>query len=624
MAYRVSTASQLLRNRDGTRDDICKFCCYLPRPHLKLSKSQGRLIRFTGYELDPQRGELRGRDGEPIKLRPKSFAMLQIFATSGRRILSKQELIEAIWPNVHVGEDSLFQCIREIRTALGDDRRELVRLISGRGYLFDTDVSSEASPAPTDSEPAGPADAKADDEAEIAPAPPPPVQMGPRRHRPRPFGLRGSSTFAVIAGLGTVIGLAVAAPIFAPTSLFGRKPPVIAVMPIAAGGDPQLAEMAAGVTERLVDGLAKIDQIRVVAPESTASLSPQAKSVDPADFVVSGELQQSAGSWRVQARMTSVASGEVRWTTSAALDTPASDLSLQQSRLAASLGHPLALRLNALVNSGDLKQSGKGGELPDSNAAVVIQQAMALLNRTSPDRFHAAQAMLEKALAADADNVDLEIALASHLLRGVQTVWYDPADIPATEKRARSLLERALQVKPSYVPALEAYCRFLTATNDISESLVACAKVLSLDPWDGGALFNLGLTETLQGRFEDALATFKQADEYDTPVMARWTWLLGAGLACALLERYDEAAHWLEQSLAITPGTGRTQIVLAAVYHQLGRDQDAKETMAKALALRPGSNATNVALPKNNASPIFIAGSDRIIRLAVEAGLPEH
>lgn len=580
------------------------------------------MIRFADYELDPLRGELRGQDGEPIKLRPKSFAMLQMFATSGRRVLSKQELIEAIWPNVHVGEDSLFQCIREIRSALGDDRRELVRLISGRGYLFDTDVSSKSGPAPTDSGPAAPADAVADGAPEIAPAPP--VHMGPRRPRPRPFGLRGSPVFAVIAGLGTIIGLAAAAPIFAPTSLFGRKPPVIAVMPIAAGGDPQLTEMAAGVTERLVDGLAKIGQIRVVAPRTAAPLSPQGKSVDQADFVVSGELQQSAGSLQVQARMTSVTSGEVRWTTSAALGSAGSDTSLQQSRLAASLGHPLALRLNALVNSGDLKQSGKGDDPADNSAAIVIQQAMAVINQTTLDRFRAAQAMLEKALAANPDNVDLEIALASHLMRGVQTVWYNPADIPATEERARSLLDRALQIKPSYVPSLEAYCRLLTATNEISESLVACAKTLSLDPWDGTALFNLGLSEMLQGRFEESLATFEQADAYGTPEVSRWTWLLGAGIACALLERYGDAAHWLEQSLAVTPGTGRTQIVLAAVYHQLGRDQDAKATMAKALALRPGSNATNVALPKKNASPIFIAGSDRIIHLAVEAGLPEH
>ena len=581
------------------------------------------MIRFAGYELDPQRGELRGHDGEPIKLRPKSFAMLQMFATSGRRVLSKQELIEAIWPNVHVGEDSLFQCIREIRSALGDDRRELLRLISGRGYLFDIDVSNETGTAAAESEAVAPADAATDGEPEPAPAPPP-VRMGPRRHSSRPFGLRGSPAFAVIAGLGTVVGLVAAAPIFAPASLFGRKPPVVAVMPIAAGGDPQLAETAAGVTERLVDGLAKIDQIRVVAPRATASLVPQGKSTDPADFVVSGELQQSAGSWQIQARMTSVASGEVRWTASTALRDADSDLSLQQSRLAASLGHPLALRLNALVNSDDLKQSEKSGEPADSSAAIVIQQAMAVINQTTLDRFRLAQTMLERALAVDPNNVDLEVALASHLMRGVQTVWYNPADIPATENRARSLLDGALQMKPSYVPALEAYCRFLTATNNISESLVACAKTLSLDPWDGTALFNLGLSEMLQGRFEEALATFKQADAYGTPEVSRWTWLLGAGIACAFLERYDEAAHWLEQSLAVTPGTGRTQIVLAAVYHRLGRDQDAKASMAKALALRPGSNATNVSLPTKNTSPVFIAANDRIIQLAVEAGLPEH
>src|SRR6185437_1788627 len=104
-----------------------------------------------------------------------------------------------------------------------------------------------------------------------------------------------------------------------------------------------------------------------------------------------------------------------------------------------------------------LKQSGKDGDSTDNSAAVVIQQAMAVINQTTLDRFRAAQAMLEKALAADPDDVDLEIALASHLMRGVQTVWYNPADIPATEKRARSLLDRALQIKPSYVPSLEAY-----------------------------------------------------------------------------------------------------------------------------------------------------------------------
>lgn len=76
------------------------------------------MLRFAGFELDQQRAELRGTDSAPIKLRPKTFDLLILFTANPGRILSKQELMGAVWPNVHVGEDSLFQCIRELRAAM--------------------------------------------------------------------------------------------------------------------------------------------------------------------------------------------------------------------------------------------------------------------------------------------------------------------------------------------------------------------------------------------------------------------------------------------------------------------------------------------------------------------------
>src|SRR3954469_6489820 len=188
--------------------------------------------------------------------------------------------------------------------------------------------------------------------------------------------------------------------------------------------------------------------------------------------------------------MSNPATGEVRWADSISVGTENSDASLQQIRLAAGVGHPLTLRLNAMINSGS---PTTGRDLPDINAKVVIEQAMASINQTTPERFQAAQAMLEKALPTDPDNVDLQAALAAHLLRGIQKLWYDPAVVPETEQAARAMLERALRNKPTYIPALESYCRFLTATNQFVESLVACGKVLAFDPWDGLALYNLGL-----------------------------------------------------------------------------------------------------------------------------------
>jgi len=517
------------------------------------------VLRFEGYELDPERAELRGPDGEVMRLRRKSFDMLWLFATHARRVLSKQELIEAVWPGVHVSEDGLFQCIREIRSALGDDRRERIRLVSGRGYMFDIVVSNG------------------------------PVPMAAGR---------------------------------ASDGHFAAKPPTIGVMPMTTANDPHLAEMAANVSERLTGGLARIERLRVVTPSPVASTSPQGATTAAADFVVSGELQKSEGKWEARARMTSTSTGEVRWSNSVAVSAEEADLALQQSRLAAGLGHSLALRINALQNCAALMVGGGEGELPAGHAKVVVEQATAIINQTSPERFRAAQEMLEKALAADPDNVDLQVTLASHLLRGIQSVWYDPADVAATESAAQTLLERALQAKPHYLPVLEAYCRFQTATNRLSESLIACGRTLSFDPWHGVALFNLGIAQILQGRFEEALATFKQADAFDTPPFARWTWLLGAGLVCTLMGRYQAALPWLERSLAITPGTGRTHFVLAAVYQQLGRNKDAKAAIAKGLELRPGSTTGNFELPRKNASPFFIAASKRLTQILAELGLP--
>jgi DNA-binding winged helix-turn-helix (wHTH) protein/Tfp pilus assembly protein PilF/TolB-like protein len=581
-------------------------------------------LRFAGFELDQQRAELRGPDGEAIKLRPKTLAMLALFATNAGRVLSKKDLMDAVWPNVHVGEDSLFQCIREIRKALGDDQRQLIKLVSGLGYLFDAEVLeaqvleaqvleaelSEAEPS------VGSATAGAQVPLPVA-APLPEEVIAPEFAPPRRrFGLRGRVAFAVV-GLGAVFGLAIAATISGPARIFGDGQPTIAVLPIASDDDS--AGVAANVTTGLVDGLAKIDNIRVV----TSQFVVKASDGPQADFVVSGELRKSESSWEVRARMTRPATGEVVWTEPVSVAADNSELSLQQSRLTAGIGHPLALRISVLLNSHARAAATDGGSPPGS-AKVVIEQATASIMQTNRERFTTAQTMLEKALAGDPDNVDIAVALAALQLRGIQMVWYSTADSAAAETNAKSILERALRVAPSNIPVLEAYCRFLNATNEFVESLVACARTLNFDPWDGMALYHIGLAQLQLGRFEDALATFKQADRFDTPQVSRWTWRLGVGLTYLLMGHSKDALPWLRESIAITPASGRSYMLLAAAYQDLGQPAEAKTAMEKALALRPGSNLSNVSLPRKNSSPVFLAASERNGQLLVAAGLPER
>ena len=575
------------------------------------------MLRFAGFELDQRRAELRDAGGSPVRLRPKTFDMLYLFAANAGRIVSKQELMEAIWPNIHVGEDSLFQCIREIRTALGDEERSLIKVVSGRGYMFDAEVTGAPADPVAQTEP----ESTATEERTTAPstqihAPPVAQQQSFR-------GLRGWA--AIVVSFCAILGLAAAAPAIAPNLIFSRKPPVVMVMPIAtAKGDAQLASMAGNVTERLSDGLAKIDTIRVVTSRTkpaTALLAGVSAPVTDADFLVNGELQRSPNAWTLEARMTDTATGEVKWTTSVSVDTDEIEMPVQQSRLAAGLGHELALRINA-----SLYPDARGIALnsPTDNAKVVVEQAVASINQTTRERFATAQVMLENALTGEPDNIDLQVTLAALQTRGIQMVWYGPVEMTAAEARARSLLERALQAKPRYLPGLEAFCRFLTATNNFVESLVACARVLNLDPWNGGALYQLGLTQLQLGRTEDALATFQQADGFDTPAVSRWTWKIGIGWANLMLGRNEEAVDWIKKSIAITPASGRPYLLLAAALQRAGRPDEAKVALAKGMALRPNSTALNVRPPDRNASPAFVEASVGIVQTMVDVGLPRN
>src|SRR5262249_22118014 len=104
-------------------------------------------LDIAGLTRDLRREELRDAAGSRIELRNRSFGVLRHLATNSGRLVTKDELLEVNWPGVTVTDDSLTQCISEIRRALGDAGRDLVRTVPRRGYMI---VLSDRSPmAPT-------------------------------------------------------------------------------------------------------------------------------------------------------------------------------------------------------------------------------------------------------------------------------------------------------------------------------------------------------------------------------------------------------------------------------------------------------------------------------------------
>jgi DNA-binding winged helix-turn-helix (wHTH) protein len=207
--------------------------------------ASGALTQFEHFAIDASRGAVL-RDGETITLRPQSFRVLQYLVANPDRLISKEELFERIWGEAVVTDDSLAQCLVDIRRALGDEGRQAVRTLPRRGYLF----SARAMDAP-------------------AAVPPPASADGSG-------GMRGAWLALAVLGL---LALPLASWVLlrpAPDSVDtpAASSPVVAVLPFAdftPAGDRDY--LALGLPEEIINSLTQVNGLRVIS--RTSSFLPQ-------------------------------------------------------------------------------------------------------------------------------------------------------------------------------------------------------------------------------------------------------------------------------------------------------------------------------------------------------------
>ncbi|MDX6612255.1 MAG: hypothetical protein QOD75_1441 [Blastocatellia bacterium] len=107
-----------------------------------MSKPLHQTYFFDEFRLDLTRGcLLRGED--ELKLRPQSFEVLKHLVENNGRLISKEELIRAVWGDTAVTDDSLVQCLKDIRHKLGDEAQQIIRTVPKRGYIFARETNEE-------------------------------------------------------------------------------------------------------------------------------------------------------------------------------------------------------------------------------------------------------------------------------------------------------------------------------------------------------------------------------------------------------------------------------------------------------------------------------------------------
>src|ERR1044072_758935 len=103
-------------------------------------------ITFGAFRLDEANEGLR-RDTQTIALRPKASAVLKYLVERPGQLITKQQILDAVWPDTFVGDAVLKDCIRQLREALGDEvsAPQYIETAHRRGYRFIASVAEDES-----------------------------------------------------------------------------------------------------------------------------------------------------------------------------------------------------------------------------------------------------------------------------------------------------------------------------------------------------------------------------------------------------------------------------------------------------------------------------------------------
>ena len=99
------------------------------------------LLRFAGCTLDARRGVLTAPDGTMTTLRPKTTELAVFLFRNSQRVVSRTEILDAVWPSLFVTDDNVTQCVTELRKALRE-AAPILRTLPRRGYVMEAETAS--------------------------------------------------------------------------------------------------------------------------------------------------------------------------------------------------------------------------------------------------------------------------------------------------------------------------------------------------------------------------------------------------------------------------------------------------------------------------------------------------
>jgi TolB-like protein len=497
---------------------------------------------FEGHVLDLDRRELT-RGSEVIAVGPQVFDLLAYLVRNRDRVVSKDDLLEAVWDGRIVSESTLTSHINAVRRAIGDSGGEqrLLRTIARKGFRFVAEVR-ETPPSdgarPREADPASTAEAAA------------PALALPDR-------------------------------------------PSIAVLPFQnMSGDPEQDYFADGVVEDIITALSRLRWLFVIARNSSFTYRGRAVDVKQVGrelgvgYVLEGSVRKAANRVRITGQLINAATGAHLW--AERFEGTLDDIFELQDQISASVVGAMAPQL-------ERAEIERAQRTPTTSLSAYdcYLRGIAHMQRGSREAIGDALPLFDQATRLDPEFASAYgMAAWCHFWRKVNGWMADPAQESAEGAR---LARKAVELGRDDAVALTRGGHALGhLAGDLDAGIALLDRAVVLNPNLAAAWFLGGYLRVWHGEAEAAIAHFARAMRLSPldPEMYR----MQAGMAVAHLfaGRFDAASSWAEKAFRNLPSFLMVGCIIAASHALADRQEQAQRAVEHLRRLDPALRISTI------------------------------
>ena len=561
------------------------------------------------FRLDTA-NHLLWRNGDRVALAPKAFDVLAYLVEHAGRVVTQDEVLEALWSETYVNPEVLRKYILEIRRALGDrpNNPEFIETLPKRGYQFIAAVTDESTAERPDVLTSHATEEQGTEKND-----------GPAIARSKRESLSGKRRLWKLA-LVPVLLLVLLAAVMVGYHLVRQKRrnsvPIasaasIAVLPFADMSPAKDHEyFSDGLAEQLIDDLAKVSGLKVIGRSSAFQF--KGKSEDVRDVgrtlgvanVLEGSVRREGNHVRITAELIKADDGFQLW--SQTYDREIKDIFAVQDEIA--LAATQALQVKLLGGNGRPVASNLHSANPEAYQAYLQAEYFSGRGPSKED--------LGKALAYADTAIKLDEKYApTWALRGsVQNMMAESGLIDPREgfRNARDDAERAIELDPTLASAYLALAATQISCDwEWDAANTSITKATALEPGSVEVLRMSSYLSRILGNLDQAIKHYEEAVALDPLLVNSYS---GLGYLLYAAGRYEEAQAALQKALDLNPhatyvhltldkiliAEGKPQQALANIekepiewakftghalaYHALGREQDSNAALAALIA----------------------------------------